>query len=239
MRKTIAFVVLASLGVLTPAIHAEALVIDHFTQSGAGQAISVTGLGSVTETVTGLTEVLGGARTIQLAVSTSSYGLSSSVNVSPAGTGTLSLGNDSGQDGVGTITWDAAGAGLGGVDLTNGGTLPYLQSKIVASDLNLGFTVEITETATAGGSMAVWSTSLGYGVSYVNQPLASFINAANVDFNQVDKVALILSGPLAQDATLDLLEFTNTPAPEPVTMSLLGLGGLAILLRRKQSLKLN
>jgi len=122
---------------------------------------------------------------------------------------------------------------MGGVDLTNGGILPVLQAAILASDLNLGFRVDITETAGAGGSAAFWSTNLGSGASSVNQSLASFTNAGAVDFTKVDKIVLTLSGPLAQDATLDLLEVTNTPIPEPVTLSLLALGGLALIRRRR------
>jgi len=156
------------------------------------------------------------------------------------GTGTLSLGNDSGQNGVGTITWDANGAGLGGVDLTNGGTLPYLQSKILASDLDLGYSVYITETADEGGSTAFWTTNLGPGVSYVNELLANFTNSANVNFEKVDKIVLTMSGPIAQDATLDLLEVTNTrggSVPEPLTLLgvFAGVSGVGAYIRRRRA----
>lgn len=235
MKKTIAtLVVLTTLGVLAPTIHAAPFTIDEFTQPGAGQAVSVTGVGSAFNTVTGLAGVVGGARTMQITVTTSSYSLSSSANVTASGIGTLSLGNDSGQNGVGMIIWDANGVGLGGVDLTNGGNLfPRLQSKILASDLNLGFSVDITETAAEGGSTASWSTNLGSGAPSVNELLANFTNAANVNFTKVDKIVLRLSGPSAQDATLDLLEVTNTLVPEPAAAVVLMLGGVALAARRR------
>ncbi len=232
MKRTIAaLVVLATLGVLAPTVHAAPFTIDHFTQPNTGQAVSVTGIGSAFNTTTGLAGVVGGSRTLQVDVTASAYGQSSSLVVSPASPGALSLGNDSGQVGVGTVTWDANGAGLGGVDITNGSILPIFQATILFSDLNLGFRVDITETAGAGGSTAFWSTNLGSGPSLVNQSLASFTNAGAVDFTKVDKIVLTMSGPLAQDATLDLVEVV----PEPVTMSMLGLGGLALLLRRRRA----
>jgi hypothetical protein len=69
-------------------------------------------------------------------------------------------------------------------------------------------------------------------MSSVNELLTNFTNAANVNFAQVDKIVLTMSGPSAQDATLGLLEVT-TDTPEPLTMSLLALGGLTMLRRRK------
>ena len=225
-------------------VHATSLTIDDFSQPNIGQSISVTGTGSVSSTTDGLTGVIGGARTMRISVLTSDFGLRSSLNVSGSGEGTLSLGNDSGQNGVGTVIWDANGEGLGGIDLTNGGTLPYLQSRILASDLDLGFRIDITETAAEGGSTAFWTTNLGPGVSYVNQLLANFNNSANVNFSKVDKIVLTLSGPFAQDATLDNLEVTNTlgaaSVPEPLTLlsvfaSVSGLG--AYISRRRLSAK--
>ena len=240
MRATARTVVvaLATIAIFTtfaPVAHATSFLIDHFVVPPGGQSVLVHSVGSGSKTVTGLAGVVGGARTLDLNVTTSTYGLYSSLaEVSTVG-GSLSLSNDSGQVGEGKVTWDASGAGLGGVDITLGGAVSYLQSHVLFSDQDLGFRIDITETAAAGGSTAYWSTNLGLGPSTVFQSLSSFTNAGAVDFTKVDKIVLTLSGPAAQDGTIDLLEITDNPVPEPITLGgiALGVGALCGYIRRR------
>ena len=216
---------------------ATSFIIDDFVAPPAGQSIFVANTGTAgPDTVTGLTGAVGGARTLGINVTSSQHKLNSTLTVTPDAPGTLSFSNDSGQNAIATVLWDAGGLGLGGVDLTNGGTLPYLQTKIIDSDLNVGFRIDITEIVSAGGATAYWESNLGPGITFVYQVLSSFTNASNVDFTQVDSILLTLTGPDAQDSTLDMLEITNTPVPEPASLALIGLGSLAMLRRRRKGL---
>jgi len=237
MKKTLTTIaVLALCLMFSPMVYAGPItefIIDNFTQPGTAYSVYRSDIGlSGVSTVTGLptSDVVGGVRTMQINV-TSTSGNYSTLTVNPAATGTLSFSNDSGQNSTAMITWDANGAGLGGVDITNGGTLLYLQADILASDLNLGFRVDITELG-GGGDTAYWSTSLGSGASVVNQALSGFTNAGAVDFTEVNKIVLTLTGPVAQDGMLDVLKVTT---PEPATMALLAFGSLGLLVRRKRS----
>ena len=235
-----AAITVAAMAVLSmsgPAAHAVSFQIDPFSTPPAGQAIDVSGTGTASSTMTGLAGVVGGARSMHLNVTGSAWDLVSSLAQVSWGPGSLSFSNDSGQDAVGTVTWDQNGLGLGGVDITLGGACQYLQARILASDLNLGFRVDITETAAAGGSTAWWSTNLGAGPSDIFQLLSGFTNAGAVDFTKVDKIALTLSGPTAQDGTIDLLEVTDTPVPEPLTIGgiALGVGALCSYVRRRRA----
>ena len=86
----------------------------------------------------------------------------------------------------------------------------------------------------SGANTASYSVSLPAGISYVYAQLSSFTNAGSVDFTDIDSVLLTLSGPASQDATIDLLEITTTPIPEPGTLLLLGLGGLGLVVHRRR-----
>ncbi len=69
------------------------------------------------------------------------------------------------------------------------------------------------------------------GTSPFNQPL-SVSNVASVDLNGVDSYFLSLG---SSDFTLRQISFSGTaPVPEPSSTALLGLGGLALILRRKK-----
>lgn len=238
--KIVMTLVATALGLTLPSMtQAVSFVIDDFVVPPGGQSVNIVGTGvSAPNTATGLAGVLGGSRTMQNTVFTSTFGLSSQVIVSPLSPGTLSFSNDSGQDATATVLWDANGAGLGGVDLTSGGLLSKFQTKVLASDLNVGLRIDITETAAAGGSNAFWSANLGPGVTFVSELLANFTGAASVDFTQVNRIMLTLNGPLAQDSTIDLLEITSSSSqvPEPVTagLGMMGLAALGLVAARRR-----
>ena len=217
-------VAVAAILLLAGPSQAALFIIDNF-DTGAQEA-SQTNIGtSLVSTVSGLltSDTIGGTRSLQVQV-TASDGLDSKLNVLIS-TGRLSLSNDAGNTGLGTITWDANGAGLGGVDIVPD-TNPFFQAWVHDSDLGVIMNIAITDT---GNDTATYQASLASGAQFVNKALADFTNAGNVDFNSVDKIVMTLSGPSAQDCSIDLVGITTTPAPEPTTMVLLGIGGVCAL----------
>jgi hypothetical protein len=224
--------ILAIVGVLlflAPTAQAALYVIDNF-DTGAQSAIQ-TGIGtSPTNTVTGLltSDTVGGARSLKVQV-TVSDGLVSKLNVVTS-VGRLLFSNDDGNTGLGTTTWDANGAGLGGVDIVPG-TSPYFQAWVHDSDLGVIMNIAITDT---GNNTATYQASLASGPQFVNKILTGFTNAGSTDFDHVSKIVMTLSGPTAQDCSIDMLGITTTPVPEPVTMVLLGLGGVGVLFARRR-----
>jgi hypothetical protein len=181
-------------------------------------------------------EAIGDFRTIEL---TSVVGaLSASLDTNPGGVQLLALSNDVGVSSEALVTWDAGGAGLGGVDLTQGGASPFLSLDIVSIDQgNVDLLITITDVAAAGGDSATWS-AIGLGVGVKQRQLALFTNAINVDFTQVDKITLEITADVASDLSLDSI-FTSGQIPEPSTVVLLGIGILGVLgvsyRRRKNS----
>lgn len=229
------FTVLAISIMFAASSQAQTFVIDDFTSPAGGQEIiSVPGsTGAIGEdTMTGLLAVVGGSRTLFLNVTESGFGGTSEIRVNPTNPGTLSFNNQSGQNAFAVITYDSDGAGLGGVDITGGGQFTTFRSLILASDLDLGFRVDITETAAAGGSTAFFSTNFGAGVTQIDRELMSFTGAFDVDYTLVDRIEITLSGPNAQDSTFAKLEVV--PIPEPTSAALLGLAGLGLIARRRR-----
>lgn len=206
-----------------------AALIDNFTSVNVGvsQQASVIGAGSNSDTDTGLAGVIGGSR--NLTINTTSGTNSSDLTVL-TGPQTLNLNTGAGNNSAGTILWNANGAGLGGVDLTDAGASNKFDLEVLFADNNLGVQISVTETAGAGGSTATYSQNLGAIASstFVGIPFASFTNFANVDFSQINSISLMLSGPASQDAIVRLVQTTGSGVPEPASIALWSVLGLAV-----------
>jgi len=224
------FTVLAISMMFAAVSQAQTFIIDDFISPPTGQQVISTpgGTGAFgPNTESGLTAVIGGSRTLFLNVEDSEFGGTSQIRVAPAEPGTLSFSNQSGQNASAIITYDAGGMGLGGVDITSGGQFTTFRTLVLASDQDLGFRVDITDVF---GAIAFFDTDLGPGVTQVSRELMTFTGAAGVDFTQVDRIDVTLTGLFAQDSTFTRLEMI----PEPTSAALLGLAALGLLARRRR-----
>ena len=229
---------LAGLAMFSTSADAASLVIDDFTQiqGGAttGNQFIFTGAGTVTDLDTGLNSAntIGGQREIfatWLGGATTPIATSAIVNTDLQ---RFSVSNGDGTLGEGGVHY----LGLGGVSLLLGGN-EYFNAYIASADLGVTMTIAISDTIAAGGDIATWTSGTLNAGSNVYELLSSFTNASNVDFSQVDDIRITLSGAVAFDASSTTFEITDSPnfVPEPSSTALLGLGGLALVLRRKRS----
>ena len=221
MKKNIlAFAVMAGVA----AGSAQALVIDNFDDA-TPQIVSAPNPGDTVSTA----NAIGGARTI------------SNTKSGPLGVTSAVLGGFFSQSasaltsGTSTITWDANGAGLGGVDLTDGLVGNWFAFDIQSIDQGqIDFILGVRDTNGNSDSYTLSAAAAG-------RQTVAFSNFAGVDFTQVDLVSLEVQGSAAADLTLDLLQTRgNRPlrpssVPEPMTALLLGGGLLGFGIRRRRA----
>lgn len=128
----------------------------------------------------------------------------------------LFVNNDTDVNGEVDVIWDANGSGLGGVDLTIEAT--GIAMEVISIDQNV--TVEfIIEDQSNNVSNSGAKTFMGPGLFFVE--FLDFIGTA--DFTDVNKITMMLRGPLAWDGRIDIVEST-IPVPEPGSFVIMGLG---------------
>ena len=114
--------------------------------------------------------------------------------------------------------------GLGGVDLSS---FSAFKASYLGNDQNsTTFAMRVFDGTNTG---VFTGTPVAQGSGMVLIPFAAFVGGVN--FANVDKIHLQVGLPDGNDITL-----TNFEAvPEPATMTLLGLGAVAMLRRRKKA----
>jgi len=136
------------------------------------------------------------------------------------------------------VHWDGVNeavlkpAGLGGVDLTDGGASTGFEIKVdyLAAGLNLALQVW-DNGSTASASLS----SLLLGTNFV--PFADFTGTVN--WASIDAIQMVISYPAAAVGQAYIAEIdyirTNSSVPEPATLALFGLGlaGIGAVWRRR------
>ncbi len=213
MKNIISSVLIASSVILSGGVQAAS--IDDF--DGAGTLI-VEADGSQNAAYS---NAIGGSRTVSIS-KTGALGASAGVVVPP---GIFTHSADVLTSATSVITWDANGAGLGGIDINEGRAFSVFSFEVISIDqgnVDFTFTVEDTLGAIASATLS----GIGIGLQSI-----AFSEFSGIDFTSVNSIALTIVGGEASDLVLDNLKTVPTPA----TMILILIGLAVFSTRNKQN----
>ncbi len=181
-----------------------------------------------------LTHVIGGSR--DATVTWLSGTLSARMNINPP-PAVLGMSSDTGVTANFELMYDNAGAGLGGIDMTQGGTSPGFAVFFVSADAGAATTVTLTDTG--GDTLTHTLLTAGPGVLFFQYNM--FAGAG--DITDIDTIHFIIEGQEDGDYQISLIQSRDVPGdddggnevPEPVTAVLSTLGLVALARRRFQA----
>ena len=179
------------------------VIIDSFDDN-PGYTVNA---GSTTTVQTN--NALGLFRTVGI---TESGGLGSTAVVN---NNTFSHNAASGATAISTITWDANGAGLGGIDLLATDTLDFVGSTCFECFVLSIISIDQGGADFTFGLIDTNNISLGFttvGVTGAGLFEVLFSNFVGIDLSSIDSISLEVSSTNASDLTLDFHGYTGSEA---------------------------
>ncbi|MGF1553176.1 MAG: hypothetical protein ACFBWO_11865 [Paracoccaceae bacterium] len=209
---------------------ASALTIDTFETSqavSAGNSGTVSGAG-----------IIGGSRTLEVQANGTSDG-----RIDFFGNNRFNATNETDSTGTFTLTYDAGGAGLGGIDFQADGS-DVLAVRIFQNDQFSDYSFTLTDTDGDSDTVTLedqpnvppFGPLINENPPFSNSPqdlifsFSSFDNAVNL--NSIDSVTFVLANQFAgADTLVTFIETRDTvpgiiPLPAPALLLLTGLVGL-------------
>ncbi|MFC3059620.1 VPLPA-CTERM sorting domain-containing protein [Paenirhodobacter populi] len=151
--------------------------------------------------------------------------------------GYLDFSNSARTSGTGTVLWDGIGStGLGGVDLTDGGTNNALFLDVIFADANLTLSFSVTDTAGFTSTISKTVAESLLEPTSLSFLFSDFSGSAN--FSSLNSISLILTGTTqGLDASIDTVYAASTlpavPLPAAGWLMVGGLAALGVMKRRK------
>lgn len=232
MKTGVKAAAIAALGILLGgAASAATVVIDDF--SGKGLVTDPDFMGITNSGQFAAAGAVGGFRDME--INASGGGGSFIDSFLEVANGRLSFNNSTGVTGMGLLTWDGdddplsvATQGLGGVDLTGGGTNEVFRLL----DADQALTIEILVWDMSGAQSSVAYDAPG-GANHIIVRFSDMIGSA--DLTDVGAVQLRLTGPAALDASFAAFEATEVPVPAALPLFGSSLLMMMLLGRRRRT----
>jgi len=213
----LALLLIALLGLPT-ASRAQPILIDDFSTNQAAQTLTFPPAGTSSSSSVSGAGILGGERDVEVDLTAGVIaGNTMSATVS---SGFFSYSQDATISGMGKIQWDGTDGsptinptGLGGIDLTAGGTQDAFLLSVFFDDLPVNIVIEVFTDAGNASSLTLATPGLLFSATGFVLPYSAFTTTlgTGADFANVGAITLTLgSSVTAPDVVLDFLQTTST-----------------------------